>query len=201
MQQKVNNFGGYIFAFIFLCSCLVTLISSHSEINKIGIMFAIVALPLGITGLTGQIFRPDLEDGYLENLLSNFTGSEIVLTKFTALFLCGLAGIIFNLPILTVVFTLKAKELATLSIIMVLLLISSASILMLIASIQSYFRSNTNILAILVIPLLVPSIILAGIALEADRGAYLFIMLGIDLILWPISMVLSAVLIKNIYNI
>lgn len=202
LQNRVNNLTKYIFAFLFFCTCSITLINSYSDINRFGIIFTIIALPLGLLSFANLLFKNDIDDGYLENLLSNFSSSQIVIAKLSTLFICSMAGVCLNLPIIWLFFNLNFEVLITLSIILLLLLFISTSLLVLIASIQGYFRSNTNFLSILVTPLLIPSIILAGLALQSENNTHiLLIMLGIDMIFIPITVLLSSSLIKDIYNI
>jgi heme exporter protein B len=84
-----------------------------------------------------------------------------------------------------------------------LLMATSCGVVILISSIQCYFRSNTNFLSTLLLPLIIPSIILSGIIIQSDNNnsSLLLILIGVNCIIVPISIYLSSYLIENIYNI
>jgi heme exporter protein B len=202
LQNNINSLIKYFFSFLFFCNCSIVLISSYQDIQKIGLLFAIVTLPLSLLGASNLIFKQDIEDGYLENLLSNFSSFQIVLAKFFSLLVSGITGVVLNIPIIFLMFSLSFSKVTSITYTLILLLITSCSLIMVISSIQGYFRSNTSFLSILITPLLIPSIILAGLILQtSDDSSLLFIMIGINLIILPISLFLSSYLIKNIYNI
>jgi len=77
-----------------------------------------------------------------------------------------------------------------------------AALSVLIGCVDSYFRSNTEIISAIIFPLILPGIIISGLMIH-DRSQddlYLTILLGIDLIMIPITLLLSAHLLKNIHN-
>ncbi len=82
-----------------------------------------------------------------------------------------------------------------------LLIFTSSALTSLIAAIQGYFRSNTNFLAVLIMPLIIPNVVLAGIILQnSAMESLLLVMLGINMVIIPVAIFLSSYLIKNIYN-
>lgn len=201
IQNKVQNLSKYLLAFFLFCALTITLINKQPDVSKFGIIFAIIYMPLALIGFTHLIFKQDVEDGSLEFLLSNFTILQIIITKFIAIVISAFVSIILSLPVIYIIFNLDFKSLCSLAAILLTLLFISSALLILIASIQSYFRSNTNIISLLIMPLLMPSIVLAGLALQNQQNfSVILIMLGLDLIMVPISLILSAYLIKNIYN-
>lgn len=201
VQNKINNFTKYFFGFFLFGILCLALISEQDSIKKFGLIFSVICLPLAMINFANFIFKPDLEDGSLELLLINFAPVEIVVAKFISVFISGLLSLVINLPIIYIVFALNWQLLLLLAITMFFLLMLASSLVLVISAMQSYFRSNTNFFAILMMPLLVPSIIMAGLIIQNSNSGFIFIMIGINLIIIPTSIVFSSYLIKNIYNI
>ena len=202
IQNKINNLSKFLFLFLLFCSLSLTLINNQEDIKKFGAIFTIIYLPLSLIGFSSFVFRQDLDDGSLEVLLTTFSSSEIIITKFLGLVASALIGTILNLPIIFLFFNLDRETIIAIPIILLILLPLTCSLLLLTGAVQSYFRSNTNFLSMLTMPMLIPNIIMSGISINEHGNLYLVpIMIGIDLIIIPCALVLSAYLIKNIYNI
>ncbi len=203
IQNKLNNLSKYLSGFFLFCTLSMSLIANHSDIEKLGMIFAVISLPLGMIGLSHFVFKQDLSDGSLESLLVNFSSLEITLAKFISILGSSLFSLIFNLPIIFILFNPSSFLLLNLTYAMVLLLMLASALLTLIASTQCYFRSNTNFLPLLTMPLLIPSIIITGIVMQdaINSTNLLLIMLGINLVILPITFILASYLIKNIYNV
>ncbi|WPY01018.1 hypothetical protein Trichorick_00911 [Candidatus Trichorickettsia mobilis] len=202
IQYKINNLIKYLIAFFIFSALSIVLINKQEEINKFGILFSVIYIPLSFIGFANIIFKQDIEDGTLELLLSSFSAVEIVVAKFGAILISSTIGAIINMPIILIIFNLTRSTLIKLSITLILLLILASALLVLIAAMQGYFRSNTNFLSILIMPLIIPNIIMAGLILQEETNFYLLtIMTGIDLIVVPCTIFLSSYLIKNVYNI
>lgn len=202
VQNKVNNLAKYLFGFFLFGTLSVVLINNQVDIRKFGIIFSVIYLPLSLIGFSNFIFKQDLDDGSLDLLFTTFSPIEIVLAKFLSVCVCITLSSIFNFPIIFFAFDVSLLMLINLGISIFLLLILSTALLILIGAIQSYFRSNTNFLSILIMPLLIPSIVITGLLLQETGNPHLILILvGIDLILVPLSIFLSSYLLKNIYNI
>lgn len=201
IQNRINNLTKYLLSFFLFCTLSLTLINNHADIQKTGMIFSIICMPLALIGLSNLMLKQDLEDGSLELLLSNFSAVEIVIAKFFSIFISTLLNFIINLPIMFILFDIKLHSLILLCLTMPLLLMLSSVLLLLISSIQSYFKSNSYFLSILIMPLLIPDIILIGLILQNSNINLILIMGGINLIIMPIALIFSAYLIKNIYNI
>ncbi|MDR0296734.1 MAG: heme exporter protein CcmB [Rickettsia sp.] len=201
-QNRINNLSKYLFTFFLFCVFSTALINDQTDIKKFGIIFSVIVLPIALIGFSSLIFQQDVEDGSLELLLSSFNESEIIAAKLITLIFSTFTSSLLNMPIIYIIFDLDMVTVSYLFITLTLLLILSSSLLVLIGAIQSYFRSNTNLLAILIMPLLIPSIILSGLVLQNfDNINLIFVMIGINMFLLPIIFYLSSYLIKNIYNI
>ncbi|MCC8399921.1 MAG: heme exporter protein CcmB [Rickettsia endosymbiont of Culicoides impunctatus] len=202
IQNRINNLSKYLFIFFLFCIFSTALINDQTDIKKFGIIFSIIVLPIALIGFSSLIFQQDVEDGSLELLLSSFNESEIIAAKLITIIFSSLTSALLNMPIIYIIFDLDMLIVSYLLINLTLLLILSSSLLVLIGAVQSYFRSNTNLLAILIMPLLIPNIILSGLVLQNfDNINLIFVMIGINMLLVPIIFYLSSYLIKNIYNI
>ena len=203
LQNKICNLTKYFFIFFVFCSGSITIVSSHDKIANLGIIFAVISIPLSLIGIAANFLRTELEDGTLEILLTSFKPIQIILAKYLGLFICGSVAFVLNIPISCFLFNIEAFQLNLVIITGLLLMATSCGIVILISSIQCYFRSNTNFLSTLLLPLVIPSIILSGIIIQSDNSNFslLLILIGVNCIIVPISIYLSSYLIENIYNI
>ena len=203
LQNKICNLTKYFFIFFVFCSGSITIVSSHDKIANLGIIFAVISIPLSLIGIAANFLRTELEDGTLEILLTSFKPIQIILAKYLGLFICGSVAFVLNIPISCFLFNIEAFQLNLVIITGLLLMATSCGIVILISSIQCYFRSNTNFLSTLLLPLVIPSIILSGIIIQSDNNnsSLLLILIGVNCIIIPISIYLSSYLIENIYNI
>ncbi|OZG32114.1 heme exporter protein CcmB [Rickettsia endosymbiont of Culicoides newsteadi] len=202
IQNRINSLSKYLFIFFLFCIFSTALINDQTDIKKFGIIFSVIVLPIALIGFSSLIFQQDVEDGSLELLLSSFNESEIIAAKLITIIVSSLTSALLNMPIIYIIFDLDMLTVSYLLINLILLLILSSSLLVLIGAVQSYFRSNTNLLAILIMPLIIPNIILSGLVLQNfDNINLIFVMIGINMVLVPIIFYLSSYLIKNIYNI
>ncbi len=203
LQNKICNLTKYFFIFFVFCSGSITIVSSHDKIANLGIIFAVISIPLSLIGIAANFLRTELEDGTLEILLTSFKPIQIILAKYLGLFICGSVAFVLNIPISCFLFNIEALQLNLVIITGLLLMATSCGVVILISSIQCYFRSNTNFLSTLLLPLIIPSIILSGIIIQSDNSNFslLLILIGVNCIIIPISIYLSSYLIENIYNI
>ena len=202
IQNQVYNLTKYIFIFFIFSLLSVALINDHENITKFGIIFTIICIPLAFINLTNILIKPDINDGNLEMMLISFSPQQIILAKFLAICFCSIFAFSLLLPLIYFIFNLTAKMLALIAISSLLLILLSSSVIILIAAVQGYFRSNTNFLSIILMPLIIPNIILSGIAIQNnDPYNIIAIMFGIGMIIIPCCLYLASYLITNIYNI
>lgn len=202
IQNKINNLLKYSFVFFLFCSSTINLINSQEKIQLIGLGFSVIIIPLIFINLSQLLINQDINDGSLELLLTTSSASEIILAKFLAVTISILVSFLLNLPLIYIIYNLAFDQLILVFYLAFILITLSSALTMLIAAIQGYFRSNTNILSLLIMPIIVPNIIIAGIILEGLEFNYLsLIMVGINLIIIPICLALASYLLANIYNI
>jgi heme exporter protein B len=203
IQNRINNLIKYLVVFFLFAIVAITLLNKQEDVGEFGIIFSLIYYPLSLMGLASAIFKPDLDDGYLENLLVVFSPLQIILAKFGAFTICGIISLIINIPIIILIFNIFDLTLIMhLATCLLCLLFLSSSLLLLVGASLCYFRSNGNFISLIILPLLLPSIMISGLALQETSAIYLiYILLGINLIILPISLIFSSYLLKNIYNV
>lgn len=204
LQNKIQNLTKYFFIFFVFCSGSITIVNAHDKIANFGIVFSVIAIPLSLISISTNFLRSEIEDGSLELLLVSFNPIQIALAKYLNLFICGSIAFIANAPISYLLFNMDTTHLSLLLISGLLLMSTSCGIIIMISSVQCYFRSNTNFLSSLLMPLIIPSIILSGMIIESNNTnncSIIFILIGVNCIIIPTSIYLSSYLIENIYNI
>ena len=202
IQNKIYNLSKYIILYFAFCISCIALVNSHDDIDKFGAIFSLISIPLSFIGLSNNLIKDDIDDGTLEYLLTSISPLEIVLAKFIIMSAVTSFSFILITPLLYIVFNLEFLNIIVLLASGLILILLCSGLVMLIASVQGYFRSNTNFFAILIMPLILPNVILSGIILENPQELYILpIMIGINLVILPPSIYLSSYLIHNIYNI
>jgi len=202
VQNKIYNITKYTLIFFIFCCLSITLINSYENIQTFGIIFAVISIPLAFIGLSSHLIKPDIEDGTLEAMLTSFTPGKITTAKYIALCISCCLSFFLTAPFIYVVYNIEFTTFIIMITCGLIILFLSAALIILIAAIQGYFRANTNFLAMLIMPLLIPNIILSGILLQNNTDLHLlFIMIGIDLVIIPPALYLSSYLVENIYNI
>lgn len=205
IQNKINNLSRYLFVFFLFYTVSVVLVNDHEQTKKFGLIFSSLYLPLSLIGLANLVLKQDLEDGTLELLLASFSAEIIIFSKFLGIMLGILASSLISLPVIFIIFDLTMAQLLHFSVAFILLLIIAGSLLLLISAMQTYFRSNANLISLLIMPLLLPGIIITGMLIKAiiiheETGFLMLIMLGINCILVPANLISASYLTRNIYN-
>ena len=206
VQNKIYNISKYFLIFYIFCLLSVTLINSYDNIIEFGMVFALASIPLGFLSSSASVIKGDIDDGTLELLKTCLNASIIVITKYLAFVLSIITSFVISIPIIYILFNLKLLLLIIIAFCGIILILLSSALAILIASMQGYFRINTNFFTLILLPLVIPSIILSGMvlcqALDNHINYHLiYILLGIDMIIIPVSLYLSTYLIDNIYNI
>jgi heme exporter protein B len=176
-----------------------SLISPESEIHS---KFALVLIGTVVTtiSLPSYIIKQDLTDGSLENMIVSLEISTILMIKYFALLTSISLGFLITMPIITLFYGFNIHETLYISTLSLLIIIQGSALVLLANIVHAYFRKNTNLILSLIIPILIPSIIISSMAIMNNKPDFLYIILGIDLIMVPIMLAFSNYLLKNIYN-
>lgn len=163
-------------------------------ISYSGLIFTIMIIP-------ANIIKSDLQDGFLETISTLYSPYQIVTAKYLALILNLILASLMVMPIIILLFQISLPDLIYLYSLMILTIFQISIILVFINLLHAYFKRNTNLLISLILPMIIPTIIIASLALSSMKIDFLMILLGIDLILIPITFLLSTYLLKNLFNI
>ncbi len=203
LKLQIKIYNKILYSLMFLCYCMLSVVLANNidNISSFSVIFTICSIPIMFIGFSGNIIKNDIEDGSLEILLTCHSAFYIIMSKLIALTLCTIISLVVFMPIIWFLFNLDLYVVCILLICSALLLKLSACLCVLIASAQGYFRSNTNFLSILIMPILIPAIIICGMALQNSGSSYLIaILVGINMIIAPIAIYLSTYLVENIYS-
>ena len=202
IQNRIYNLIKYFFIFFVFGSGSIVIISTYDQITSFGISFSLVSVPLALISVTTGFLKSEIESGSLETLLTIFHPIQIISAKYLSLLTCSSISFLTNIPILYLLFNIAANQLSSLIISGLLLIFTSCAMVILISSIQCYFRSNTTFLSAILLPLVIPGIALAGIIIQNNNNYSLaLIFVGVNCIIVPASIYSSSYLLENIYNI
>lgn len=159
-----------------------------------GVIFTTMIVP-------PYLVKQDLSDGFLETISTIYSPYQIIMAKYIALILNLILGSVFTLPVILLLFQIPQKELLFLYSLIMLTILQISIILVFVNILHAYFKRNTNLLISLILPLILPSMMIASLALSNLKIDFLMILLGIDLIFIPLTFLLSSYLLKNLFNI
>jgi ABC-type transport system involved in cytochrome c biogenesis permease component len=170
-------------------------LSSHIKlmIGYSGIILASMTLP-------HYWIKSDLNDGYLETLLSITSSFQIIMVKNLCLDICLIASAIMPIFFMMIIFDLSVYECIYLLIAMILTIEHIASLLVLTNILHAYFKRNTNLIISVIMPLIIPHIIISFMGLEFLKIDFLLMLFGMNMILVTITFLLSNYLLKHLYN-
>ncbi len=185
-----------------LASVIFSIMLPHDFLNDhvkmlmcvFGVVFAALSLP-------HYLVKIDMQDGILETLLSHMKPWQIFCAKYAAIIFNMGVGVLISLPITIIFFALSLPQALFLLWIITLILLQVVALILLANIIHAYFRHSTNFLIAIMLPLMLPGLIIAGMGLETFKMDFAMMLLGIDMIIVPTSAVLSSYLLANLYEI
>lgn len=179
-----------IFAFIIESKDL----SNHIKlmIGYSGIIFASMIIP-------HYWIKSEVGDGYLETLLSITSPFHIILVKNLSLNICLIISSLIPILAMMFMFNLDFASCLYLLIAIIITIEHLASLLVLTNILHAYFKRNTNLIISVIMPLIIPHIIITFIGLETLTLDFIFILLGMNMILVTITFLLSNYLLKHLY--
>lgn len=185
-----------------LLSSIILSIIIEGEVNSVYIKMMLIVFGSVMSAITipTHLLKSEMQDGSLENLFVFLKPSTIIMAKYCSLIIVIGAGILCTLPIIAIFYHLQIDHILFLVAIMIIILIQIIAIMLLGNIIHAYFRQNTNLILAIIIPLIIPSLIIASMAISTLKLDFLFILLGMDMIFIPIILVLSNYLLASIYE-
>lgn len=202
LQNKIHHISKHFFLFLLFGLISTVIISPLQNMTEFGLMLSIIYIPMFLLGNNYFLLKHEVHNGDLELLLTTHNALIIIIAKFCALSLSLLMGLICILPLIVIFFSPSFILTMNFIYIAILILLMSNGLAIMMSAIQIYFQRNNNFLSVMIMPLMLPNIILAGMLLSNPENVTLiFMMFGVNLIIIPVSLYCSAYLINNIYNI
>jgi len=189
-------------AYIMLLSSIILsiMLSSESSTTYIKMILIIFGAVISAVTIPSYLIKSDMQDGSLENMLAISRPSTIITTKYCGMFASVSSGILCTMPIIMLFYGLQASHLLFLLAIMLLILLQVIAIVLLGNVIHAYFRQNTNLILAIIIPLIIPSLIIASMGISTLKGDFVFILIGMDMIFVPIILMLSGYLCASLHE-
>lgn len=190
-------------AYIMLLSTIILSIMIAGSTNEASLkmLLAIFGSVIASVTIPSYLIKYDMQDGSLENLFSKISYSSILMAKYFSILYCTCVGVLSTLPIIAIFYSLSVVDLLYLVALVPLVLMQIISIVLLGNIIHAYFRQNTNFILIIIIPLIIPALILASLAITALKLDFALILLGVDMVFIPIILMLSNYLLAHLYEI
>ncbi len=202
LQNKIHHISKHFFLFLLFGLISTVIISPLQNMTEFGLMLSVIYIPMFLLGNNHFLLKYEIQNGDLELLLTTHNTIIIIVAKFCALSLNLLMSLICILPLIIILFSTSIILTMDFIYIAILILLMSNALAIMMAAIQIYFQRNNNFLSVLIMPFMLPNIILAGMLISNPENiTIIFMMLGVNLIIIPISLYCSGYLINNIYNI
>lgn len=188
--------------YIMLLSSIILSIIIEGEATSIYIKMMLIIFGSVMSAITipSHLIKAEMQDGSLENLFVFLESSTITMAKYCSLIIVIGAGILSTLPIITMFYHLQIDHIIFLVAIMLIILMQIIAIMLLGNIIHAYFRQNTNLILAIIIPLIIPSLIIASMAISTFKLDFVFILLGMDMVFVPIILIVSNYLLSSIYE-
>lgn len=180
-----------VFSFIFDSKDL----GEHAKlmIGYSGLIFSAMILP-------HYWIKSEINDGFIETLLSITSAFQIIMVKNLCLNICMIISAFIMICMLFFVFNLGIYECSYLLLAMIFTIEHLASLLVLTNILHAYFKRNTNLIIAVIMPLIVPHIIISFMGFESLKFDFILILIGLNMIMVTVTLVLSVYLLKHLYN-
>lgn len=204
LQNRVFHIMKSNIQFLLLSTMCIALVCSerNADLIEYVLIFLVVTIPITMIISSRPIMRYDVADGTMDLLRLTIDTDMIVISRFFCIFFNIFLAFIISFSIISVVYDISVEQIIYTIISRFFLLIQVSALTILIGCIDSYFRSNTEIISAITFPMIVPGIIISGMMIY-DRSQdyfYISILAGIDLVFVPIALILSSYLLRNIHN-
>ena len=184
-----------------LASIILSIMLSNEASNEYTKMTLVLfASVMSTVTIPNHLIKTDMQDGTLENLCAFLRPSTIIIAKYCGMIISTGFGILCTLPIIAIFYDLPIYHILYLITIITLILIQIIAIVLLGNIIHAYFKQNTNLILAIIIPLIIPSLIIASMGMSTLKWDFAFILLGMDMIFIPSILVLSRYLCAGLYE-
>ena len=200
-QNRIYQLSKFLLLFFSFGAICLGFINPVDKVAELLPIFLMISIPLSVLHVTGYVFREDVASGRFDILMTAYTSWQIVIGKYVSL--CIQYFLVFTLiiPSIGLIITANIADLALLTGLSTLLMLQSIALCVLLGAIQSYFVSSSNYLAVLLLPSIIPTIIIAGLIYAGNLAiTNISILFGINLVTSPLCLYLSGYLMANLYN-
>lgn len=172
----------------------------NPEISSIVTPILIILIQsITILNLSHFILGKDFLDGTFELILSCKKLNHYIISKIISINLISALSNIVISAIIYFIFDISEKKILYFFVASILTSLTATSVSVVFSAMEIYFE-NSSLMHIILIPFLIPILILSGLVISTLSSNYIFIMIGINLIIFPICLVLCKYLSENIYN-
>lgn len=204
IQNNVFSIMKSNIQFLLLSTMCIALVCSerNTDLVEYVLVFLVVTIPITMIISSRPIIRYDVSDGTIDLLKLTLDTDMIILSRFCCMFINVFIGFIIAFCFITIVYGINLEQVLYTTISRFFLLLQVSALSILIGCIDSYFRSNTEIISAIIFPLIIPGIIISGMMIydRAQDYFYISILVGIDCIFVPLALILSSYLLRNIHN-
>lgn len=204
IQNKVFSIMKSNIQFLLLSTMCIALVCSerNADLVEYVLVFLVVTIPMTMIISARPIMRYDVSDGTMDLLKLTLDTDTIILSRFCCMFINIFVGFIIAFYFIAMVYALNSEQIIYTIISRFFLLLQVSAFSILIGCIDSYFRSNTEIIAAIIFPLIIPGVMITGMMIydRAQDYFYISILAGIDFIFVPLALILSSYLLRNIHN-
>ena len=191
------DFGSNLFWMLIISGICMPMITQINQINTIGPLLMVTLLPVLILSRCNKLFREDISSGILDFLIINYNSLTIIVSKFIAIYLNCVIVTLLCTPIFTLLFDLTFHQAILLSICSMIISLHTCALCVLVSVIDSYFDKSKMLVASIIMPLLIPVIIICGIVIQNQHSKFLYLALGISMLVATITICCASLLIKN----
>ncbi|MBP7189860.1 MAG: heme exporter protein CcmB [Rickettsiaceae bacterium] len=202
LQNRLYKLVIYNIQFLLLGSICLFFISSNSY-SGLGGFFLIAGLPIAALATSRNSIRDELSDGSLDLYMVTSDILQIIIAKFLGLFVCNIVSFAISLIISAIIYSMDYHTSVLIMILAIISLMQISAVSILLSSVEVYFRSKSNLVSFTVIPLMIPNLIITGMAISGDieASSAIWILSAVSIIIIPSSLGFSGYLVRNIYNI
>lgn len=199
-MYRVHRVITYFFVHLTFCSFCISLINSSSTISVYSPSILVICVVLIFVSFS-DVVKLEINDGSIDVLLTCFSPTAIVLSKYISFVIHSISGLFFNAIISSILFNFDFNKFILVFFLEILIALIASSLSILISIIQSYFSSNTSFITAFIMPILLPNIVICGMIFNFDENFGLIkIAIGVNIITIPIALYCSSYLLRNIHT-
>ena len=157
-------------------------------------------LSMGVLLTYSNNLTQDQKDGSLSQRFLIFSPLEIILAKYIAIFILMCLTILILSFAILLLYSVEINMILYFFLSNILMTMITISIAICSSVIKLYFANQNEYLSVIMMPILIPVLILLGLAISLKNYFFLALILGVSLVVVPITIFLSSYLLKKSIN-